>query len=246
MSITVYTYGSGDFALYGVDSGQTTMAANYANAYAAIQVDTWANGPYALQPAGIFLQPWWTGDGHLLKKASNGHLVKNAGGRLVKRFPYYDDASGAQCIAIADLCEISAGDKGTVVTSVKVNLTTIFQNVLNLPSGSESWVGHIAFYTTALITPNDWAWLDGFPGVEFQISSSQGATDVTFSDINGSVTLDNWFWVVYGLAKAQYATMPTYDVSNLTYKGTLPGGEKMWSKDVKVQFGLSNTYVLNP
>ena len=247
MSITVYTYGSGDFGLHGIDSGQTTMGDNYASAYAAIQTDTWANDLYALQNAGIFLSPVWKGNGHLVKKASGGHLVKDAGGHLRKKFAYYAPGGGAQCVAIADACSISSGYLGTVVTGVKVNLTTVFQNVLNVPAGESSWVGHIAFYTTATPVPaSDWGWLDGFPGVEFQLTSSSGPSDVTYSSINGSVTLNNWFWVVYGLVKSQYATMPTYDVSNLTYNGTDIDGIKVWSKNVKVQFGLSNTYVLNP
>jgi hypothetical protein len=244
MSITVYTYGTGDFGLHGVDSGQTTMADNYANAYAAIQVDTWANDAYALKPAGIFLQPWWNGNGHLLKKSSGGHLLKDAGGHLRKKFAYWPTGGSAECVAVADACSIAGDYLGTVVTSVKCTLQTIFENVLNVPAGETYWLGTISFYTTATLAPaSDWGWLGGTPGATIIVGSSYGPYDVTFT-LGGSVTLNNWFWVVYGLST--YATMPTYDVSNLTSRGTIPDGSQVWSKDVKVQFGLANTYVLNP
>lgn len=235
MAITLTTDEvAGDQSLHGFGTGESTTSANFTEAKNNMEADSWTSDSYALMQAGFYVYGYWRGIGHLMQDVSTGHIRnKSATGHLLRDG---DEAAGeCRCIAILDRAPVAVSDQGTAVTSIKFKFSALVQYVSSVPVGG--YKAQIYFKTTDSDSPDGgWGWLDYAPYKDVVFSKTTAATDITLSGITG-FTLASQFYCCYKLSSYSF---PTYDDQNLTKVGAY------YTKDIKVTFGLDNTYYINP
>jgi hypothetical protein len=126
---------------------------------------------------------------------------------------------------------LTSSYKGTVVTSVEFIWIGVIENISN---ASDYTTCIVSFHPSAASSPTtDWGWVNTTPQVAFSFSAGEHTFNGSLS--GGSVTLDDWLYVVYNLQEYDTRPIGTYT--------TYPSPTATVSN---VGFSLANSIILNP